>query len=160
MESANDTKDGKYTTDLSELQSTVRAMGKDKQLMQILSKNRINMESISNNPVFLRAFLGTLLALTSGGTVANKLGLRIGVAKNPTTFQEVNAYLDTKGLIEAELQAIASEYGETDLDKDKLEKLMKFSAAGTISANNIPPNMYAESAYAKYGQNGTAVLPP
>ncbi len=160
MESANDTKNGNYTTDLSELQSTVRAMGKDKQLMQILSKNGIDMTSVSKNQVFLRAFLGTLLALTSGGTVANKLGLRIGTQKNPTTVEEVNKYLDTKGLIEAELQAIASEYGETDLDKDKLEKLMKFSENEKISANNIPPNMYAESAYAKYGQNGTAVLPP
>ena len=118
------------------------------------------MESISNNPVFLRAFLGTLLALTSGGTVANKLGLRIGVAKNPTTFQEVNAYLDTKGLIEAELQAITSEYGNTGLSTEALKNLMKFPATGAISAKNIPTNMYAESAYAKYGQNGTAVLPP
>lgn len=43
---------------------------------------------------------------------------------------------------------------------EELKNLMKFNGGGNVTASNIPSNMYAESAYAKYGQNGTAVLPP
>lgn len=98
MESANDTMaDGSYKTELSAMQSTVRSMMGDNELMKLLSpKISITEQNISNNPAFLRAFLGTILALTSGSVKSRELGTRIGASNKATTADEVNKYLETK----------------------------------------------------------------
>lgn len=78
------------------MQNVLKRMSSDKNLAKVMNFEFLNESAKSNNPTFLRAILSTLLSLTSGGSVSNKLGLRIGAGNNPTTLEEVNKYLDTK----------------------------------------------------------------
>ncbi len=119
--------DSVYSYNVDDLKGAVLKISEDKELMRFLNDFIvITKDNISNNPVFLRAFLGTILALTSGSVASNKLGLRIGAEKNPTSLEEVNKYLDTPGLIEAELAALDLEYDTTQMTKAELKELMRF----------------------------------
>ncbi len=62
----------------------------------------------------------------------------------------------------AELAAINAEYGATGMIEDSFKTLMRYFGDDKTQVNTttISSNMYAESAYAKYSQNGMAVLPP
>lgn len=127
MENANNLDNsGKYSMDTQALKDVLTKMSQDSNLIKIINKDTLLYYAKSDNPVFLRALLGTFLALTSGGNVSRKLGLRIGADKNPTTANDVNKYLETPGLIEAELDAINKEYGATGMTKDNLLTLMRF----------------------------------
>ena len=119
--------DHDYSYNIDHLKGAVLKISEDKELMRLLNDSIvITKDNISNNPVFLRAFLGTILALTSGSIASNKLGLRIDAKTNPTKLEDVNKYLDTPGLIEAELAALDLEYGTTQITKDELKDLMRF----------------------------------
>lgn len=121
----------------------------------------MEFDTLSKNPMFIRQVLGTILALTSGATVSRGIGLRIQKqdSKHPVTATEINTYLDTTGLMEAEVQAVNQEYKST-LKSTTLKGFMKYSEEDFLVLKTIPKNMYAESAYAKAGQKGMGVLPP
>jgi hypothetical protein len=156
MEDANE------NVPLEKLQAVLIKMSKDTKLTKFINVKFFKECAQSTNPTYLRQILGTIIALTSGGPVANQLGLHIGDSKNPTKWSEMNKYLDTPGLINAELAAISKEYGSVGMTEDNLKVLMRFwndKSDLPITSGTIPANMYAESAYAKYGQNGTAALP-
>lgn len=88
--------------------------------------------------------------MTSGSIASRELGIRIGDTKNPAKQSEVNKYLDTPGLITAELAAINAEYGATGMTEDNLKTLMRyFGGESNIAQTYLPSNVYAESAYAK-----------
>lgn len=128
MENANNLDNsGKYLMDTQALKDVLTKMSNDNNLVKIINKDTLLNYAKSDNPVFLRALLGTFLALTSGGNVSRKLGLRIGAdKKSPTTANDVNKYLETPGLMEAEIDAINKEYGNTGMTKDNLLTLMRF----------------------------------
>ncbi len=69
------------------MQEAVGAMRTDLALSKLLKPAiSITDKNISNNPAFLRQFLGTILALTSGSIRSRELGMRIDNSKNPTTW--------------------------------------------------------------------------